>query len=215
MTISVKICGLNDEVAMQIAIDVGAEFVGLVFYPKSPRAVTVEQAQKLVALVPPYITSVGLFVDPTDEDVLNISRQTMVHMVQLHGSETPERVTQIKKLTGLPVMKAIAIREAADFEKVPAYEAVADWLLFDAKPADSVNVLPGGNAVAFDWSLMKGRIFNKPWMLAGGLNVGNIAEAVRMTGASVLDVSSGVEDAPGKKNPDKIKALLAMAQTIN
>jgi phosphoribosylanthranilate isomerase len=123
-------------------------------------------------------------------------------------------VQQIKTLTGLPIMKAIKIKTSADFAQVVAYEQVADWLLFDAKPSDSVNALPGGNAVAFDWSLLKGRNFNKPWMLAGGLNVGNMAEAVRMTGASVIDVSSGVEDTPGKKSPDKVKALIALANRL-
>jgi phosphoribosylanthranilate isomerase len=214
MTVAVKICGINDPVAMQAALNAGAEFVGLVFYPRSPRFVTVEQAQKLVSTVPPDITSVGLFVDPTDDELLNVGRQVMLHMVQLHGSETPKRVAEIKKLTGMPVMKAIKIEAEADFAQVAAYEQVADWLLFDAKPADSVNALPGGNAVAFDWSLMKDRNITKPWMLAGGLNVTNIAEAVRLTGASVIDVSSGVEDAPGKKNPDKIHALITLAMKL-
>lgn len=214
MSVAVKICGINDPVAIQAALSAGAEFVGLVFYPRSPRAVTIEQAQRLVALVPPDITPVGLFVDPTDEEILKIGRQVMLHMVQLHGNETPERVQQIKNLTGMPVMKAIKIESAADFAQVSSYEQVADWLLFDAKPADSVNALPGGNAVSFDWSLLKDRTFNKPWMLAGGLNAGNITNAVRMTGASVIDVSSGVEDSPGHKNPDKIRELLALAGKI-
>jgi phosphoribosylanthranilate isomerase len=214
MSVAVKICGINDAGAMQAALSAGAEFVGLIFYPRSPRAVTVDQAQKLVALVPPDVTSVGLFVDPTDAELLSVGRNVMLHMVQLHGNETPERIRQIKELTSMPVMKAIKIESAKDLDGVLAYADVADWLLFDAKPSDSVNALPGGNAVAFDWSLLKGRIFTKPWMLAGGLNVSNITEAVRMTGASVIDVSSGVEDAPGKKNPTKIKELIALANKL-
>ncbi len=213
MSVQVKICGINDAVAMQAAVDSGAHYVGLVFYPSSPRAVTIDAAKKLAVLVPASIPVVGLFVDPADEDVVKAAKEVPLRIIQLHGGETPERVAIIRKLTGLPVMKAISIANADDLNNVAAYEAVADMLLFDAKPPKD-GALPGGNAVAFDWSLLKGHRFAKPWMLAGGLNAKNLAEAVRMTGAKIIDVSSGVEDRPGHKNPNKIRKLIALAKKI-
>lgn len=199
---------------MQAAIDAGAKFVGLVFYPKSPRAVTPEQAAPLVALVPKPIRTVGLFVDPSDEDLRKVLKLVPLNMIQLHGEESVERIVQIKQQTGLLVMKAIKIGVTKDLEKIPAYAAVADWLLFDAKPSDSVNALPGGNAVSFDWSLLKGLTVSKPWMLAGGLKAANLEKATHMTGAKTVDISSGVEEAPGKKNPDKIREFIALAGTF-
>jgi len=212
MSVDVKICGINDAVSMQTAIESGARFVGLVFYAPSPRAVTIDAARELAAAVPPAVRTVGLFVDPKDRELLATIKKVPLRIIQLHGDETPERVTEIKKLTKLPVMKAIKIATKYDLKSIPAYEAVADWLLFDAKASDSI--LPGGNAKVFDWSLLKGITPTKPWMLAGGLNVENLAEAVRVTGARTVDVSSGVEDAPGRKNPDKIRELIALARRL-
>jgi phosphoribosylanthranilate isomerase len=209
----VKICGITDEKALQAAIDSGASYAGFVFYPPSPRALDVKKAAALAAKVPAHVMTVGLLVDPTDDDVLNVTRGVSLGMLQLHGKETPARVAEIRNRAGLPVMKAIGIGSDKDFAPVKEYEAVADMLLFDAKPSKSA-ALPGGNAESFDWSLLKGREFSRPWLLAGGINADNLADAVRTSGARGVDVSSGVEDRPGHKNPDKIRALLAAARDV-
>jgi len=208
MTISVKICGINDAIAMQTAVDAGARYVGLVFFPPSPCAVTVETAQKLASLVPASVTTVGLFVDPTDEELLKIIQQVSLGLIQLHGTETPKRVATIKKLTGLHVMKALRLKTPEHFATIPTYEAVADRLLFDSRIGNE----PSGGPL--DWSLLKGRRFGKPWMLAGGLNAQNLGDAVRISGATVVDVSSGVEDRRGHKNPDKIRELITLARQL-
>lgn len=213
MSIDIKICGINDVAAMEAAVDHGARYVGLVFYPPSPRNVTPETAQYLTTLVPPLVTTVGLFVDPKDEDILRVLQDVPLGMIQLHGDEPPKRIKSIKGLTGLPVMKAIKISTAEDLEKIPAYEEVADYLLFDAKSLEN-GALPGGNAKAFDWSILQGQKFAKPWMLAGGLNAQNLAEAVRITGAKIVDTSSGVEDRPGHKNVKKIIEFLAVGKRL-
>jgi phosphoribosylanthranilate isomerase len=214
MTISVKICGINDAIALTTAVEAGARYVGLVFYPPSPRAVTVELAQQLAALVPPHVTTVGLFVEPKDKDLLAVLQHVPLGMIQLHGDEPPKRVAAVKGMTGLPVMKAVKIASAEDLKTIPAFDAAADQLLFDAKAPPHMDALPGGNALAFDWGLLQGIKTTKPWMLAGGLNAGNLVEAVRITGAKMVDVSSGVEDSPGKKNPDKIRELIKLAQQL-
>ncbi len=213
MSVAVKICGINDAAAMNAAVQAGADYVGLVFFPKSPRFVTPQQAEALAALVPATITTVGLFVDPTDEQLIDTLKQVPLRMLQLHGGETSERVAAIKKLTGLPVMKAIGVSKAEDVAQANQYQNIADMLLFDAKPP-ATSELPGGNAKSFDWSLLKGHSFNKPWMLAGGLNAQNLAEAMRITGASIIDVSSGVEDSPGHKSIHKIQDLIAIAHKL-
>lgn len=210
--VEVKICGINDEAALQVAVEGGARYVGLVFYPLSPRVVNVESARKLAALAPPHVTVVGLFVDPRDDDFL-AAKSVPFGMIQLHGKETASRVAEVRTLTGLPVMKAVGIASAADFEHVEAYEMAADMLLFDAKPSSAAR-LPGGNAESFDWSLMRHYRPRKPWMLGGGLNAGNLAEAVKKSRAQAVDVSSGVEDAPGRKNPVKIQDFLATAARL-
>ncbi|MDE2029486.1 MAG: phosphoribosylanthranilate isomerase [Alphaproteobacteria bacterium] len=212
MSVEVKICGLRDAAALTAAIDGGARYVGFVFCEDSRRAVMPEHAAELIAQVPTSITSVGLFVDPSDDELVRVLRHARLNMIQLHGSETPERVEAVKKFTGLPVMKALGIAVLPDIEAARRYESVADMLLFDAKP------LPGGpkggNGIAFDWGLLEGARFSKPWMLAGGLDAGNIAEAVALSGARILDVSSGVEDAEKRKSPSKIKAFLAKARGL-
>jgi phosphoribosylanthranilate isomerase len=213
VSVAVKICGINDAAAMNAAVQAGADYVGLVFFPKSPRFVTPQQAEALAALVPATITTVGLFVDPTDEQLIDTLKQVPLRMLQLHGGETSERVAAIKKLTGLPVMKAIGVSKAEDVAQANQYQNIADMLLFDAKPP-ATSELPGGNAKSFDWSLLKGHSFNKPWMLAGGLNAQNLAEAMRITGASIIDVSSGVEDSPGHKSIHKIQDLIAIAHKL-
>jgi len=215
MPVTAKICGINDPVAMQTAVAAGAHFVGLVFYPPSPRAVTPDEAAALTALVPPGVTRVGLFVDAEDAAIDAVLSAAPLDMLQLHGKEPPERVAALKRRFGIAVMKAIPVAGEDDLTRADGYRDVADWLMFDAKPPkDMTNALPGGNALTFEWQLLAGRQWSLPWMLAGGLNSGNAAEAVRLSGAHVLDTSSGVEDSPGKKNPDKIRAFLAAVAAI-
>lgn len=215
MPVTAKICGINDPVAMHTAISAGASHVGLVFYPPSPRTVSPQAAAALAALVPGHITRVGLFVDAADDAIDAVLDAAPLDMLQLHGAESPERVAALKRRTGLKVMKAIPVAEEGDLARAETYLAVADWLLFDAKPPKSMTTaLPGGNALSFEWRLLAGRTWSLPWMLAGGLDSGNAAEAVRLSGARILDTSSGVEDSPGKKNPDKIRAFLAAVAAL-
>jgi len=206
-----KICGINSAAAMDGAVAGGAAFVGLVFYPPSPRAVTPDEAAALGARVPAGVKKVGLFVDPDDERVGAAVAAAGLDMLQLHGKETPARVAALRQMFDRPVMKAIPVRDAADLARATVYEGAADWLLFDAKaPKTLAGALPGGNALSFDWSLLAGTNWGCPWMLAGGLDAGNVAAAARITGARWVDVSSGVEDAPGHKSVTKIAAFLAV-----
>jgi len=210
-----KICGVNSRAALDAAIAGGAGFVGFVFYPPSPRALTAEAAAALAAAVPPVIAKVGLLVDDPDERIADILARVSLDMLQLHGKETPTRVDDIRRRFGLPVMKAVKIAEAADLAVADRYIGHADWLLFDAKPPPRMtSALPGGNALSFDWQLLAGRFWPSPWMLSGGLTRDNLAEAVRISGARVVDVSSGVESQPGEKDPEKIAAFLAEAARL-
>lgn len=209
MVVAAKICGVNSRDALDAAVSNGAQYVGLVFFPRSPRNLTPEQAGALAARVPADITVVGLLVDPDDEKLAEIAAKTRIDLWQLHGKETPERVSQIKQQTGKPVMKAISVAGPEDVASAEAYIGIADRLLFDAKPPkDMKGAMPGGNAVAFDWALLGGRSWPCPWMLSGGLDSDNVTQAVAISGASAVDVSSGVESAPGVKDPDKIRAFL-------
>ena len=210
MSLDVKICGLNDAASVDAAVAGGARYAGFVFYPKSPRAVAVEQASALVARLPASIFSVGLFVDADDDEIRYVATSAKLTMIQLHGQETPQRVAAVKSLTGLPVIKAIGIATVADVETALRYPTVADILLLDSKP--SAQTLPGGNATAFDWTLLSGVAFARPWMLAGGLKADTLARAISVTRATLVDVSSGVEDAPGRKNPLKIKEFMQKAR---
>lgn len=209
MTVRAKICGLNEPAAVDAAVEGGAAFVGFVFYPPSPRAITPDRAAELAMHVPAAVGKVGLFVDAGDDEIDAVLTRTPLDMLQLHGSESPERVGELRRRTGLKVMKVFKLAGPEDLEPVPAWYDVADWLMFDAKPPkDMKNALPGGNALAFDWLLLKDWEFPLPWMLAGGLDAGNVAEAVRLSGARYVDTSSGVEDRPGVKNPEKIREFL-------
>ena len=215
MTVRVKICGVNSRAALAAALAGGASHVGFVFYGPSPRALEAAAAATLAATVPAGVTRVGLTVDETDARIAALLAAVPLDMLQLHGDETPTRVGGLRRRFGLPVMKAIRVSGAADVEAAAAYGGAADWLLFDARPPrDMAGALPGGNALAFDWRLIAGRRWPLPWMLSGGLNAGNLAEAVATTGATAVDVSSGVEDRPGVKNPAKIAAFLALAATL-
>lgn len=212
MAAQVKICGLRDRAAVDAAALAGARYVGFVFFPRSPRAVDLDTARTLAAEVPPGIAKVALVVDADDSLIDAIAREVAIDLLQLHGHESPERVAEIRARAGLPVMKALGVAEPADLDRITPYLSVADQLLIDAKPPAGA-VLPGGNGLAFDWRLIAGRRWPKPWMLAGGLTPENVAEAVARTGAAQVDVSSGVESAPGVKDEAKIAAFIAAAQT--
>ncbi len=205
--IQVKICGLTTPDQLGWAVDAGARYVGLVFFPKSPRNVDIETAAALALAVPPGIAKVALVVDPADRLLDEIGARVPIDMIQLHGRETPQRVAEVRARTGLPVMKAVGIAGPDDVAKLDAYSAVADQLLVDAKPPQGAP-LPGGTGVAFDWGLLRGYRFQRPWMLAGGLTPANVAAAVRLTGARQVDVSSGVETAPGVKDEGLIRAFI-------
>jgi len=209
--VKIKICGLTEEEAVDAAIDAGAEFIGVVFYEKSPRFVTIDRAAELFDMVPEEIGRVGLFVNPDNALLDQVMNNLRLDYFQLHGTESPERVEEIRLEYGMPVIKAIAVGSAEDLDAAHAYADVADWLLFDAKaPAGADR--PGGNAVSFDWTLLSGRKWPCPWMLAGGLTPENVAEAVRLSGARAVDVSSGVESSPGVKDFEKIDAFIRAAQ---
>lgn len=211
MPVEVKICGITDEEAMDAAIEGGADYVGLVFFAKSPRNVTPDRAAELVEFTPGDVTKVGLFVDPDDATLDSVLTRVRLDLLQLHGNETPERVEAIRLEYGLPVMKVLSVSVADDLAAAEPYLAVADRLLFDAKPPKGA-VLPGGNAVSFDWTILTGRKWGLPWMLAGGLTPANVAEAIRISGAPCVDVSSGVESAPGVKDVEKINAFIRAAR---
>lgn len=209
--VRVKLCGLTKPADIPAAVDAGAAYVGFVFFPKSPRYVSLEAAREMALLVPPGIAKVALVVD-ADDDMLDALTATVpLDMLQLHGHETPDRVSQIKARYGLPVMKAIGIADASDLRAIEDYSKVADQILLDTKPPKGAT-RPGGNAVTFDWSLIAGRDWSVPWMLAGGLTVDNVAEALRITGAKQLDLSSAIESAPGVKDHDKMRAFVAAAK---
>jgi len=208
MTVQVKICGLSEPESLHAAVSGGARYVGFVFYPASPRYVAPSMAAELARLVPTGVRTVGLFVDPDDDFLEHVVSQVPFDMLQLHGKETPRRIAEVKAAFNMPVMKAIKVGGPEDLATALEVAEVADRLLFDAKPPAKVSALPGGNGIAFDWSLLAGRSWPCPWMLSGGLKADNAAEAVRTTGATALDVSSGVEDRPGHKDPALIRAFL-------
>ncbi|PGH52870.1 phosphoribosylanthranilate isomerase [Azospirillum palustre] len=209
MTVAAKICGLTEPESLRAAVAGGARYVGFVFYPRSPRAIAPAMAAELARLLPTGVRSVGLFVDPDDEFLEHVTGQVPLDLIQLHGAETPRRIAEIKARYALPVMKAIRIGGPEDLTLALEAAEVADRLLFDAKPPAKVSALPGGNGIAFDWTILAGRSWPRPWMLSGGLTVDNVAEAVRVTGATEVDVSSGVEDRPGHKDPALVRAFLS------
>lgn len=208
--IGVKICGVKTPADLVVAADSGARYVGLNFFDKSPRFVSVEQAQSLCRGAPHGILKVGLVVDASDAGVDQLLRNVALDALQLHGSETPERVLEIKNRFDVPIIKAIGISDAGDLKRINLFGAVADQLLVDAKPPIGA-ALPGGNGVTFDWSLIAGVDWAVPWLLAGGLTSDNVGQAIRESGADQVDVSSAVEKRPGEKDPDSIRAFCAAA----
>ncbi|SDN51868.1 phosphoribosylanthranilate isomerase [Lutimaribacter pacificus] len=210
--IRVKICGLTRPEDVDASATGGAAYIGLNFFPKSPRCVSIETARALALRAPAGLAKVALVVDADDATLDRIVAGVPLDMLQLHGRETPERVAEIRARHGLPVMKAIGIADAADLPRIDLYAPVVDQLLIDAKPPEGA-ILPGGNGLRFDWRLLQGRKYwQKPWMLAGGLTPGNVAEAVRLTGARQVDVASGVESAPGVKDAALIRDFVVAAQ---
>ena len=213
MSIEVKICGLTDAAAVKAAVEGGAAMCGFVFFPASPRNLTPKEAAELTKGVPEGVIRVGLTVDADDALLAEIASVAKVDMVQLHGAETPARTNEVRERFGLPVIKVLAVQGPDDLAAAKAYQGVADRLMFDAKPHEDAS-RPGGNARAFDWRVLKNQTFALPWLLAGGLTAENLTEAVKTSGAVAVDVSSSVEDAPGVKNVDKIRAFLAAAAAL-
>lgn len=214
MTVIAKICGLSSEEAVAAAVEGGAAYLGFVFYPPSPRAVDPARAAALCAAVPSEIKRVGLFVDADDSAIWAVLDRAPIDILQFHGHESPDRVVEAKLRFNRPVMKAIAIASPQDVRTASHYEDDADMLLFDAKPPRRADALPGGNGLAFDWRLIAGRRWPRPWMLSGGLTAELLPAALRASGATAVDVSSGVERRPGEKDPDKIREFLAVARTL-
>ncbi|MEO0344073.1 MAG: phosphoribosylanthranilate isomerase [Pseudomonadota bacterium] len=206
----VKICGVTSEEIVTACAQAGAAYIGFNHFEKSPRFVTLEQVKALGALVPVGMCKVSLLVDPDDAFLDALMEHAPIDMIQLHGSETPERVLEVKARTGLPVMKVVGLSQSEDLAKIDLFAPVADQILVDAK-APQGSDLPGGNGVSFDWDLLAERRWSVPWMLAGGLTVENVTEAVRRTGADQVDVASGVERAPGIKDMRRIEDFIAAA----
>jgi phosphoribosylanthranilate isomerase len=215
--VSVKICGITDRPALEAAAHHGARFVGFVFYPPSPRSLSLDQAAQLARGVPAKIGKVGVFVDPRDDELAATLERVPLDMIQLHGNESLARIETLRARTGRKIVKAIRVAQAEDIASARPFAAVADWILYDAKtPAGQGLGLPGGNAIAFDWTLLAGRAIagREGWLLSGGLSAENVKDAVTITGASVVDVSSGVESAPGHKDPAAVRAFLEAARAV-
>jgi phosphoribosylanthranilate isomerase len=200
----IKICGLKTPEAMTAAIEERAEFVGLVFHPASPRYVEIEVAAYLASYAPDSVKICGLFVDPGDKALTDVLTNVRIDMIQLHGNETPARITDIKTKFAKPIIKALSITTADDVTGIPSYEAVADWILLDSRG--------GGTGKSFDWALLDNVSFTKPWMLAGGLTSGIVGGAIKRLHPDAVDVSSGVESSRGSKDPDKIRAFVKAAK---
>jgi phosphoribosylanthranilate isomerase len=209
--IRVKICGLRTESDVAMVAAAGAAYAGFVFFAKSPRNLTIEAARRLALAAPDGLCKVALTVDADDAMLDALVEAVPLDMLQLHGHETPDRVAEVRARYGLPVMKAMGVADEGDLAGLIEMSLVADQLLIDAKPPRGAD-LPGGNGLAFDWRLLVGRKWLKPWMLAGGLTPENVTEAVRLTGARQVDVSSGVESAPGVKDHGRIRAFVEAAQ---
>jgi phosphoribosylanthranilate isomerase len=214
MSVLIKICGLRTPAALDAALDAGADLVGFVFFPPSPRHIGFEVARSLGERVQSRARKVAVSVDADDELLKSCIAALQPDLLQLHGTETPERVTAIRSRFGLPVMKALPVSERADLSSVPLYANVADLLMFDARAPRAAS-RPGGHGKAFDWRLLENLALRLPFMLSGGLDAGNVGEALRITRADGLDVSSGVEHAPGEKDADMIRAFIRTARAAD
>ena len=210
MSVAVKICGLNDPAAVAAAAE--ADFAGFVFFPRSPRHLEPEAAGALAAALPARVRRVAVTVDADDALLAAIVAGLRPDLIQLHGRETPARAAGIRGRFGVATIKALAIAEPQDLDAAATYDDAVDWLLFDARPPARPDALPGGNAVSFDWRMLTGRVFARPWFLSGGLGPANVRAAIAASGAAAVDVSSGVESAPGRKDPDLIASFLRAAR---
>jgi phosphoribosylanthranilate isomerase len=210
----IKICGIKDLAAMDAALHAGADLVGLVFFPPSPRSVSLDEGARLAARAKGHALVVALTVDAEDALLDTIMARVAPDMLQLHGQETPARVSEVRKRSGVPVMKALAVAAAEDLDIAPAFAAVADQLLFDARPPRDAT-RPGGHGRAFDWTLLAQVDRTRPIMLSGGLDPDNVASAIRLVRPDAVDVSSGVEKSPGVKDPEKISAFVANARAAS
>ncbi|MCG8561027.1 MAG: phosphoribosylanthranilate isomerase [Hyphomicrobiales bacterium] len=214
MTVQVKICGLKTTETLDEALDAGADFFGLVFFERSPRNLRRDQAARLVQHAAGRAKSVALLVDPSDADVKAVADEVGPDYLQLHGSESPERVSEIKSIAGRPVIKAVKVATAEDAEDAHRYDDAADLVLFDAKAPEGGDAwLPGGNGIAFDWQALAGVKDLGAFILSGGLDPDNVGRAIAETGARVVDVSSGVERAPGEKDPDLVRRFVTAAKS--
>lgn len=213
MSLKVKVCGMKQPERIEQAAALGASLLGFIFYPPSPRYVDPARARDLLSAVPAGIETVGIIVDASDAEIDAILQAAPLDILQLHGYETPERVEAIALHSGCRVMKALRVETAADLDDLAAYADVADMILFDAKPPRDAN-WPGGHGLPFDWRLLQDIRLTKPWALAGGLHAGNLEAAVGLTGAPIVDVSSGVESRPGVKDPEKLEAFFAAARRL-
>jgi phosphoribosylanthranilate isomerase len=211
MGVVVKICGINSSEAANAALRAGADFAGLVFFERSPRHLSLPQAATLARMLRGRAKVVALLVDPPDAIVDQVMAVVSPDFIQLHGSEPPARVAAIAARAARPIIRALAVADSEDIVRAHAYEEMADYLLFDAK-VDASATRPGGWGAAFDWQLVAGRTFRRPFGLAGGLTPENVGRAIQVSGAQLVDASSGVEDAPGRKSPEKIAAFVAAAR---
>ncbi|MGN7437037.1 MAG: phosphoribosylanthranilate isomerase [Alcanivorax sp.] len=211
MTAQVKICGVKTPEALNAAIEAGARYIGFVFYPPSPRHIEIDTAKELAGMLPTGVRGVGLFVDPSDEELDAVLGKVQLDIIQLHNDETPARVSEIKAKYHMPIIKAFPVREESDIAHVGDYTD-ADWYLFDAKSADPN--MPGGTGKSFDWSILSEKTFDKPWMLSGGLSAENIADALTSLSPNAVDVSSGVERSRGVKDENKIRAFIEAVKGV-
>ena len=212
MKVRAKLCGLTTQDDIDAAATAGAAYIGLVFFEKSPRNVAIETARSLALHAPVGLAKVALVVNADDAALDCITASVPLDMLQLHGVESPERVAAVKARYGLPVMKALGIASGDDVARAQLYAGVADQLLLDAKPAEG-DALPGGNGLSFDWRLLEGESWSVPWMLAGGLTPDNVAEAVHCCAARQVDVSSGIETAPGQKSAELMAKFVSEANS--
>lgn len=211
--VNVKICGLTTVEAVQDTVAAGADYIGLVFFPKSPRNLDFDTAQRLAQQVPSHVKTVALMVNPSNDFLRELLEHVDVDILQLQGSESAERVREIKELSGKPVIKALGVSSQDDLATLESYKGLADQILLDAKaPKDADR--PGGNGASFDWSLLTDTSIDVPWMLAGGLTIENVKEAITVSHARQVDVSSAVESAPGVKDKEKVRAFIAAAKSV-
>ncbi len=212
MDAEIKICGLSTPASVDAAVRHGANFLGFNFFPRSPRFVQNHVARELAKQVPGSVIRTGLFVDDSNDYIGGVLADVPLDLIQLHGKETPQRAAEIRKTFNLPVMKVLPVAEASDLVPAASYEDVVDRFMFDTKPPKGAD-RPGGNAISFDWTLLQGLDLHKPWMLAGGLTPDNVGEALKISGTRAVDVSSGVESAPGVKDDSLIRSFIHAVRT--